>query len=323
MTTRNTVRMLPEPCIDANCRGIMAPCKVNWFLEIERKREDGFHEITTEMETINWCDEIIAAERNDGKLEFSACGDAALVAAAGDPSQNLVLRAARVLRDRLLEDGSMDASKGATIWLDKRVPVGAGLGGGSSDAVATMRLLTELWGVDVPDEMLAELAAGIGSDTVFFVHGGRAVCTGRGEIVRPLGSSSERHLVVVWPGIPVSTPAVYKSGMIDLGSRRRVWEDHVEYAGPGFNRLEEACIQLEPRVGGALSRAQAKLAMAFPHPSVMLSGSGSAFVARADTEQIAHTVAEMLANAFPAPSIVRACKTLPARANMPFAIKLR
>jgi len=289
-----------------------APCKVNWFLEIERKREDGYHEITTEMETIDWCDRIGAVRRDDGVLDLQVTGNPALVAAVGSARDNLVLRAAHVLRDDLVASGVTMAVPGANLWLEKRVPAGAGLGGGSSDSVATMRLLCRVWNVELPEVRLAALAAMLGSDTAFFVRGGRAVCRGRGELVTPLTPSDRKHLVVVWPGFPLSTPLVYRSGHIDLTSPRRVWSEAA--TNTMFNRLEAACVKLEPRVGHAihLARQVAEHATAPSHepPHVMLSGSGSALIVTATDADHAATMAATLTKAFHAPAMVRACYTL-------------
>lgn len=288
-----------------------APCKVNWFLEIERKREDGFHEITTEMETIDWGDTVFGRARSDGALSLQVFGDEDLAGALGPVSENLVLRAARLMQEACQYRGENPGKLGADLWLEKRVPPGAGLGGGSSDAVAAMRLLARLWGVRIGADELVRMAAALGSDTAFFVRGGRALCTGRGEVVTPLPEAGTRHLVVVWPGFGVSTVAVYRSGLIDLLGERHPWVERGQGVWVGFNRLESACVAVEPRMAKVLGLAAGALVEARGSaPKMMVSGSGSAFIVAAESWAQAGELAGILARVFPAPARIRACRTV-------------
>ena len=155
---------------------LRAPAKINWTLEVLGKRADGYHEIRSVMQTIDLADEVslglaeqlaLAVEDGEGLLNVA-------------PEDNLALRAAA----RLREHTGVDA--GVNIRLRKHIPVAAGLGGGSSDAAAVLRGLCVLWQLDMPDEELAELGAKLGSDVPFFIGGGTALVSGRGEIVEQL-----------------------------------------------------------------------------------------------------------------------------------------
>lgn len=278
---------------------VSAPAKFNRFLEIEGRREDGFHEITTEMLTIDLADRIWAVRRSDAEVRLRTGGSLLPLADPAFASDNIVIRAARLIRSEA-EGAGVPPSLGADIWLEKHVPTGAGLGGGSSDCAATLRLLNRLWGLELSTQRLESLAARLGSDTAFFVRGGRALCTGRGEIVIPLDPAPTQHLVLVWPRVSVSTPAVYRSGHIDLRSPRRAWSDGCE----PFNRLSEACFAVEPRVRSAIETARAATGR-----RVLLSGSGAAFVVFAEGEADANALAVCVDTALGGEAFVRPCKT--------------
>src|ERR671924_216147 len=152
---------------------IKAPAKVNWFLEVLHRRPDGYHEIETVMQAVDLFDEITVDDQ-PGRLELICDID------LGPIQKNLVFRAASLLQ-RTHAPG-----RGALIQLKKHIPHGAGLGGGSSDAANTLVALNRLWNLDLHKSALAKLAGEIGSDCAFFIEGGTAFCTGRGENVQPM-----------------------------------------------------------------------------------------------------------------------------------------
>ena len=160
----------------------IAPAKINWTLEVLGRRADGYHQIRTVMQTIDLCDEVLVEPGDEIRLEGGAAGE-----------DDLALGAARLLA---LEAG---CEAGATVCVRKRIPVRAGLGGGSSDAAASLRALDRLWGLGYGRERLAGLAAKLGSDVPFFVYGGTALCEGRGERVTPLPDVVETWLVLASP----------------------------------------------------------------------------------------------------------------------------
>jgi 4-diphosphocytidyl-2-C-methyl-D-erythritol kinase len=177
----------------------LAPAKINLYLHILGRRPDGFHELETLMAPISLAD-TVDIELAPGDIEFT-CSDPSL----SDAKENLVAKAAQLFLDEF------KLETGIRIHLEKRIPVGAGLGGGSSDAAATLLCLRKLTGVNCPDEKLAELAARLGSDIPFFIYGRPAVCRGRGEIVEPIALKKHFHGLLVHPGFGVSTPWAYKT----------------------------------------------------------------------------------------------------------------
>lgn len=189
-----------------------APAKLNLGLHVLRRRPDGFHDLATVFLPIGWSDRVDARASDDLTLHTS---DPDLPTDDG----NLVMRAAHVLQQW------GDVERGARLFLDKRVPYGAGLGGGSSDAAATLRLLADLWGLDVPEADLHRLALGLGSDVPFFLLGAPAAATGRGERLMPLhGEGGDPYacpfwIVVAVPPVHVGTAEAY--GLVTPNDRDR------------------------------------------------------------------------------------------------------
>ena len=187
-----------------------APAKLNLFFEVLGKRDDGYHEIETLMVPVDLNDTLCFNEQRSGRIEFQ-CKQAPEARGAdgfspGDVpegKENLVVRAAELLRSRAGVD------RGATLRLVKRIPSAAGLGGGSSDAAATLVLANRGWNLHWPRSALAELAAELGSDIPFFLVGGPAVCRGRGEQVEPVTGLGALNFVVVRPPAGLATAAVY------------------------------------------------------------------------------------------------------------------
>jgi 4-diphosphocytidyl-2-C-methyl-D-erythritol kinase len=182
-----------------------APAKINLYLHILGRRADGFHELETLMTPISLGDTldidlIPAGTVGDGGVKFT-CSDPAL----SDAQDNLATRAARLF----LEEFKL--TTGVRIHLEKAVPVGAGLGGGSSDAAAVLLALRELTRIGCADAKLAELAAQLGSDIPFFIYRTPAVCRGRGEVIEPVRLKENFQGLLVHPGFGVSTPWAYKT----------------------------------------------------------------------------------------------------------------
>lgn len=171
--------------------------KINLGLKILRKREDGYHDIETVLHRVDISDDL-TVEKADG-LSL-VCSDPDL---GGE--DNLVLRAARALRDRC---GVRD---GALLTLGKRIPHGAGLGGGSADAAAALLLLSRHWGLDLPPGDLAEVAVSLGSDVPFFLGAGTAHATSRGERITRFDLTLPSAILVVSPPLRISTREAYRS----------------------------------------------------------------------------------------------------------------
>lgn len=174
-----------------------APAKINRELRLGGRRPDGYHEIRSRLVSIDLADRV-TVERGGGFLELVCEG----IPVPGDES-NLVVRAARALAERV------GRVPDARIRLEKRIPVGAGLGGGSSDAARTLFLLSRLWECALPEGELTSLAALLGSDVPFFLTGGEADVEGRGERVTPLPDSPPEDLLLLVPPFGISTADVY------------------------------------------------------------------------------------------------------------------
>ncbi len=189
---------------------LRSPAKINLFLEPLRKRADGYHELVTVMQTIDLCDEV-EVELCGSEIELE-CDRPGVPAGSG----NLAWRAAEAFA---AESG---VELGVRIRLAKRIPVGAGLGGGSSNAAITLLGLNELHGLPLSRRRLVRVAASLGSDVAFFLYGGTALCTGRGERVKRLKPAPEFWVVLVMPPIGVSTGEVYGRLDLDLTDRHSV-----------------------------------------------------------------------------------------------------
>jgi 4-diphosphocytidyl-2-C-methyl-D-erythritol kinase len=208
-----------------NTARVLAPAKLNLFLEVLGKRSDGYHELDTVMTTVDLHDEVVAARRDDGRLTLHVSdartrrGDSPVAAATPIPDgpDNLVLRAAELLRRHC------DVAPGADIHLIKRIPLQAGLAGGSTDAAAVLRVLNTVWKLGLPQSQLRELSARLGSDIPFFLGGGvTAVCRGRGERVEPVPAPSGLAFVVVKPASGLSTPDVFQTWSKSNEAKRTV-----------------------------------------------------------------------------------------------------
>jgi len=173
----------------------LAPAKVNWTLEVLGRRPDGYHEVRTVLQTVALCDRVRVSPAADLALALTGPVGQAGAPLAGMPApENLAYRAARLLRDQ-----AGRRALGARIELEKAIPADAGLGGGSSDAAATLRALDRLWGLGLPPGELARLGAQLGSDVPFFLFGGTALGRGRGDEVTPLPDVLSRRLLLVVP----------------------------------------------------------------------------------------------------------------------------
>ncbi len=187
---------------------VWTPAKVNLLLEVLHKRPDGFHEIETVMAPISLYDTLSVANAPDGQTQF-ACRDARRH--SGTPNSmplpegadNIAMRAVEVLREKT------GCRKGVSLRLVKRIPLAAGLAGGSSNAAAALVAVNRLWGTGLSTDTLSDLAAQLGSDVPFFLAGQAAMCRGRGEQIEPQTNMPPLHLVVVHPGEGLHTAAVY------------------------------------------------------------------------------------------------------------------
>jgi len=255
---------------------------VNWILEVLGRRSDGFHEVRTVLQAIDICDTVEAEPAES--LAVEPWGDGGL------PEGDLAWRAARMLQDLRGQPA------GAVIRIRKRIPVAAGLGGGSSDAAAALRLLNRLWRLGLTEDALAQAAAGVSSDAPFFVYGGVALCQGRGERVSPLPDAPTLWLVVVAPPIslPGKTRRMYgalEAGEFTDGRRTGELADCLRRGGQVapemvYNVFEQVAPRVFPQLESyrkAMLDAGAGL--------VHLAGSGPALFCVAGSESEAREIA--------------------------------
>lgn len=177
----------------------LSPAKVNLFLKVLRKREDGYHDILSLMQPISLYDEIVV-EMEDGNSIFVSCDNTNVPC----DRTNLAYRAAETFFK------AAGISKRLSIKIKKNVPVAAGLGGGSSNAATVLKALNEITSTGLPPEKLMEMAAGLGSDVPFFIAGKSCIASGRGEILEPV-EILRFWYILINPGFPVSTQMAYQN----------------------------------------------------------------------------------------------------------------
>lgn len=230
---------------------LRAPAKLNLALEVVGRRDDGYHDIDTVMTTIDLADGVRLSPAP--ALEVVLTGSEAR---GIDPADDLSGRAARALA------AAAGREPAVRIEVTKRIPSPAGLGGGSSDAAAVLRGLNLLWGLDWPVDRLSEVAAGIGSDVPFFLRGGAARCTGRGEVVEPLRDLRPLRLLVLVPSVG---------------------------AAPGKTARRYGALTPHDFTDGHRSwRLSQRLARGAPPPTNDLVNAFEAVVERTDAELVAH-----------------------------------
>ena len=220
---------------------IDAPAKINFFLRVTGRRADGYHTLQSLFGFAGIADRLTAGPAREVTLTAIGRFAAGLPA---DPDANLVVRAARALRARYGVDG------GARLRLEKNLPVAAGIGGGSADAAAALRLLARLWDLPAGDDELAGLGRELGADVPACVAGVPALVSGTGEIVETLQALPECGLVLANPGVPVSTSAVF-------GARSGAWSQPAAWSPPG--NLDGLISGLAP-LGNDLTAAAAAMA---------------------------------------------------------------
>jgi len=251
--------------------------KINLGLKILGRRPDGYHDIWSVFQTISLHDIITFEKRSDQKL-ILRCSDPAVP--SGD--RNLIVRAAKLLRRRILEKGVEPKSPmGATISLDKMIPMGAGLGGGSSNAAVALRVLSKLWSVkNLDKDDLKALAESLGSDVPFFLQGGTCLVTGRGEQVSKIDPLPKLFLVVIYPGVNISTAWAYSRLSLSLTKRPKyskikkdgvmTWRHLGDVKRIMANDFEPLILSHFPEVAKAKSDLKSWGAV-----KALLSGSGS------------------------------------------------
>jgi 4-diphosphocytidyl-2-C-methyl-D-erythritol kinase len=249
-----------------------APAKLNLFLHVVGRRADGYHLLQSAFVLIDRADQLRFAVRDDGRVR--RVNDVAGVA----PDDDLAVRAARALQR------ASGTRLGADIEVEKHVPMGAGLGGGSSDAATTLRVLNRLWGAGLDEASLAALGLQLGADVPFFLFGRNAWVEGIGERLRPL-TWPERWYAVLVPPVGVATPAVFAAPELTRNTEPLKMED---FSARGWdhrfrNDLEAVVVSRHPAVGEHL-RWLAR------HGQARMSGSGSCVFAAFESREAAGQV---------------------------------
>lgn len=245
---------------------VKAPAKINLTLDVLHKRPDGYHEVEMIMTTVDLSDRIGLETRNDGVIQIVSADRY-----VPDDHRNLAFQAAKLLKD------TYKVTEGVSIFLEKKIPVAAGLAGGSSDAAATLKGLNQIWNLNLSVDQLAVHGAKIGSDVSFCVYGGTALATGRGESIYELPSPPNCWIILAKPSIGVSTADVYGGlnvAEIDHPNTnemiRAIQEKDYELMCSSMgNALESVTLKLYPEV--SMIKEQM---MKFGADAVLMSGSG-------------------------------------------------
>lgn len=245
-----------------------APAKLNLFLHITGRRADGYHELQTVFQLLDAGDELTFSARDDDVITLRCTGPQALDDVAED--DNLALRAARLLREASPRAGGC----GADIVLDKRLPTGGGMGGGSSDAATTLLGLNALWQLDLAMDTLAALGARLGADVPVFVRGHSAWAEGVGEVLTAI-TLPERWFLVIHPGCHVSTKVIFSHPELTRDTPAITMAAF--FAGPTRNDCENLVRRLAEPVDKALKWLQ-------KFGEARMTGTGASVFAAFDSE---------------------------------------
>ncbi len=246
-----------------------APAKLNLFLHVVGRRADGYHLLQTIFQIIDLCDTITLTAREDGEIvRINPLPGVGV-------DDDLCVRAARALQS------ATGCPFGVDIGLEKRIPIGGGLGGGSSDAATVLVALNELWGTALSIDALADIGLRLGADVPVFIYGHNAFAAGVGEILQPI-ELPERWYVIVYPGVSVSTPQIFATPEL---TRDTPLTTIARFASgtPTRNDLEPVVRAREREVDSALRWLQG-------HVPARMSGSGSCVFAAVAADAQAQAV---------------------------------
>ena len=262
-----------------NALHIKAPAKINRFLHIVGQRKDGYHLLQSVFQLIDLHDDIYLTASADG-LVHRPTG-----APNVPPEEDLVVRAAKLLQEYT------HTNQGCTIQVEKRIPMGAGLGGGSSDAAATLWGLNELWNLQLSRQELMQLGVKLGADVPFFLFGENAFVDGIGELLQAV-SLPESCFLLVYPKVHIPTVDVFKDPNLTRNHPTVTISDFIDSPNLeqfGNNDCEEVVIQKYQEVAAVLNwlRQQA------PQSSPRMSGSGSSVFVALETDLANHLLSQL------------------------------
>lgn len=274
---------------------IATPAKLNLYLEVLGKRADGFHELETVITTVNRFDQIMFTPLASDEIHLTCNWQGALKNRSSEGSLvfgdlpsgpgNLVFRAAKLFLSEL------GITSGLKIELNKTIPSQAGLGGASGNAAGTLLALNQLFETGLPADHLGELAGRLGSDVPFFITGGTAWCTGRGEQITQFNIQADLYFVVVKPLFGLSTKDVFQKlripGKVKSFARENLSSLNFDWADQLFNRLQEPAMEFTDEIGKVCEFLQAAGCLAS-----QMTGSGSCCFGICEDESQASHIAD-------------------------------
>ncbi|PSB91769.1 4-(cytidine 5'-diphospho)-2-C-methyl-D-erythritol kinase [Candidatus Pandoraea novymonadis] len=263
-------------------RDCLAPAKLNLFLHIIGRRPNGYHELQTAFQLINWTDTLHFERRHDGAVVHTNL-------LPGVPAeQDLTVRAASLLQQHY------GISFGVDITIEKRLPQGSGLGGGSSDAATTLLALNRMWQLNLPRAQLQKLALKLGADVPFFVFGNNAFGEGLGEILTAI-NLPKRYFMVVNPRVHVSTNKIFHSSLLTRNTKACKTTGFMEHVARNRNDVLFGCNNMQSVVVGKYKEVAAVLDW-FSNFTVAarMTGSGSSVFGVFDTLEEAQTANKQL-----------------------------
>ncbi|MCS2159338.1 4-(cytidine 5'-diphospho)-2-C-methyl-D-erythritol kinase [Scandinavium sp. H11S7] len=253
-----------------------SPAKLNLFLYITGQRADGYHTLQTLFQFLDYGDTITIDVRYDGELRL-------LTPVDGVPNEeNLIFRAARMLMRAAAESSCLPEGAGADISIDKRLPMGGGLGGGSSNAATVLVALNHLWGCGLSVDELATMGLALGADVPVFVRGHAAFAEGVGEVLTPV-TVPEKWYLVAHPGVSIPTPVIFSDPELPRNSPHRSIETLLKCE---FSNDCEVIARKRFR------KVDAALSWLLEYAPSRLTGTGACVFAEFDTESAARQVLE-------------------------------
>lgn len=272
---------------------LKSPAKLNLYLRVINKRQDGYHNLKMIFERIDLCDELSFTENSSGKIKI-ICNHPHVPTGP----KNLVFKVARLLQEKY------GVSKGVTVNIDKRIPVAAGLAGGSSNAATALKGLNRVWGLKLSQKQLLVLGNQLGSDIAFFLHNcSWALGEGRGEKITKLDISKKYWHILVTPKVKMYTPKVYNSfNLKTLTNKKDNANILIHYLKKGnidkiilllLNNLDQSIVSIAPNLQNVVGRMEA-----FGVKGVSFSGSGPSVFGIIQSRQEAQHLCDLLRRSY-------------------------
>lgn len=258
-----------------------APAKLNLFLYVTGRRADGYHELQTLFQFLDYGDTLSIIPDNSGEIKLQT----PIKGVSQD--QNLMTRAARLLKQQAILSGRLDQRAGVTLSIDKHLPIGGGLGGGSSNAATVLVALNHLWQTEYLPGQLAAMGLTLGADVPVFVNGHAAFAEGIGEKLQPV-TPPEKWYLIAHPGVTISTAQIFRHPDLKRGTAKRSYSQIL--LSPFSNDCETV-------VRKAYSEVEQLVSRLLIYAPSRLTGTGSCVFAEFDTESAARWVLELTPNA--------------------------